>query len=145
MFRMPLFLVTLLGVLFTVNSTCVNVLDTSEQACANEFGLDANSVLEHYVNHVEDANFAKYLDCVWKGWEWMNENGDILFDNVKKSNHLPWRISRKCDDMPHLTKAMRQRFLNSVNYCEGSKLEPLNAFSLRKCIAQNYDSAQLDF
>ncbi|KAB0790359.1 hypothetical protein PPYR_11877 [Photinus pyralis] len=137
---MKLFLSTcafMLGVV-KIDGRCANILSDEEQACAKPLKLDATSVLEFYQSRSDSTIFSEYINCVWVKWNFINENGEILFKNIMTANGLPWKISRICEDVGQLIEKAEKEFKNSVKYCAKNPPVPATAISVMRCIDKNY-------
>ncbi|KAF5299808.1 hypothetical protein FQR65_LT09329 [Abscondita terminalis] len=139
------FLFCLVFNLHKVNSFCINVLNDEEKECATPLNLDADSIWDMYESDSKNLNFEKYLNCVWLKWGYVDKHGTIMYENLKKSNGLGWRISRICQDVGQLIEQLKIDFQKSANYCEKNRPVIETPATVRRCIAKNYKPTPVHF
>ncbi|KAF5291614.1 hypothetical protein FQA39_LY14336 [Lamprigera yunnana] len=123
---------------FTAEARCANYLGAEEKGCADPLSLDASSVIALYQNDSDDEKFRVYLKCVWLKWNYVDQNGTVLYANMKHSGGLPWRMGRICEDTPNQIRATRLGFDNALDYCKKHRPAVENPFTVRRCIVNNF-------
>ncbi|KAK4878083.1 hypothetical protein RN001_010589 [Aquatica leii] len=96
-----------------IKSFCEIVLNKEETQCASPLNLNATSVFKFYETYPNSTIFAQYLNCMWLKWNYMNENGVILYHNLITSDNLPRNI-------------MKLRCANFLSEVETQCATPLN-------------------
>ncbi|KAF5290283.1 hypothetical protein FQR65_LT11617 [Abscondita terminalis] len=128
-----------------IESRCGNILSNEEKECATPLNLDATSIWEMYQSDSKDANFEKYLNCVWLKWNYVDKNGVILYENLKKSDALDWQMSRICEDVIQFILQLRIDFQKAAEYCEKNRPNVETPATVRRCIAKNYKPTPVHF
>ena len=113
-----LIVTTLMFCVLKVEMFCIFNLSSDEQACATPLKLNSSSVLEFYNTNSENPLFAEYLKCIWLKWNFITQDGVILYENIEQSTSLPWYISRICEDVASLITQAQLDFKKSAIYCK---------------------------
>ncbi|KAF5291615.1 hypothetical protein FQA39_LY14337 [Lamprigera yunnana] len=121
------------------DAMCANILNEEEKQCAEPRGLDADKIMAYYQADADNENFRAYLSCIWTKWNYVNKSGAILYENLLKSDNLPWEMARLCEDKNDLERKAKVAFLKAVNHCKANPPAEQTPFSVRRCISKAYE------
>ncbi|KAF2900130.1 hypothetical protein ILUMI_06048 [Ignelater luminosus] len=122
-------------------------LTEEEKECVKQLGEDENRIQNLYFGYASpenDAQFNRFVECVWKKLGFITENGDINYENLKNSYQITGKLG--IDD-PVLSAHADKFVFQAVSKCE-SNPDSLKADStaqmavkIQNCISKNFNEA----
>ncbi|KAF5286434.1 hypothetical protein FQR65_LT12615 [Abscondita terminalis] len=140
-----------IALLGTAWSSCVLRFDDASKECAEPYGYTDRQVFEFFYSGYKskDApNLHLFVECSWRKWGFLNENGDINYQAIKNTKIPLTNLLGICDDAPVASPKYATAFVDSVDQCEREAPDHLRAETIRSCIAQRWkehvDSARME-
>ncbi|KAF5277874.1 hypothetical protein FQA39_LY06026 [Lamprigera yunnana] len=133
-----------IGVLFIFGfftgalGSCAFILDENGKECADPHKFTSDQILRFYhsgYSSTEAPIINLFVECLWKKWGFLDNNGNIKYDNIKNTDISVFFITGVCEDT-HLSP--KSVFVAAVEDCRINAPVHVRAETIRSCISQRY-------
>ncbi|KAF5304554.1 hypothetical protein FQA39_LY09605 [Lamprigera yunnana] len=131
--------VLIFGLFSGALGSCQYVLDKAGEECAKPYGFTSPQVFDFFFRGYtskEAPSVNLFVECLWKKWGFLNDNGVINYRNIKKTNISAFQITGECLDVFHGPPG--NAFNDAVEDCRMNAPADIRAETIRSCITTRY-------